>query len=57
VPSLTGESQYDEQRVGAFLTLRNFRPVQLSFSVGYATVSQSRGGEGPYGTIEISTAF
>jgi hypothetical protein len=54
---LTGESQYDEQRLGEFLTLRNFTPVQTSFSVGYASVSRSRGGAGPYGTLELSISF
>lgn len=52
-----GDDEYQEQRVGAFLNVKSFLPVLLSFSVGYARTSPSRGGSTPYGTFEISTSF
>ena len=55
--SLEGNGQYQERRVGAFLSSYDFDPVYLSGSVGYSKMEDRSGGGSPYFTLEISTRF
>lgn len=54
---LTGDKEHDEQRVGAFILLKDLGPVSLSLSTGYSDSNDRRGGSSPYATIEVSTSF
>lgn len=53
----TGDDQFDEQRVGAFLTFKGFNPVLISVSTGFSDTNRRRGGGSAYGTLEVSTSF
>lgn len=55
----TGNPETDEQRIGAFATLRDpaLVPVEVSASAGYSDTDDNRGGASAYGTFEISVAF
>lgn len=52
-----GDQEYDEQRIGAFLTVKKLIPVSLSFSAGYADPDTDRGDSSPYIAFEISKTF
>jgi hypothetical protein len=54
---LNGNDEYDEQRIGAFVTLENLGQVQISASAGYSDTDNSWGGGSLYGTLEVSTSF
>lgn len=54
---LTGNRVTNEQRVGAFVTLRNLAPFELSISGGYSHTDDNRGGGSGYGTLELSLAL
>jgi len=54
---LIGDQEYDEQRLGAFLTVKKLIPVLLSVSAGYADPDTDRGDSSPYLTFEISQTF
>jgi len=56
---LTGNWVTKEQRVGAFLIFRNpqLLPFEVSFSGGYSSTDETRGGKSAYGTVELSVAF
>ncbi|HWK95911.1 MAG TPA: cellulose biosynthesis protein BcsS [Pseudolabrys sp.] len=53
----TGNKESQEGRVGAFVTIRNFVPFELSLSGGYSNTKANRGGASAYGTVELSVAF
>lgn len=53
---LTGDQEYDEQRIGAFLMLVN-PGWGLSVSTGYSDANDRRGGGSMYGALELSTRF
>lgn len=53
----TGNKESQEGRVGAFVTIRNFAPFELSLSGGYSNTKANRGGASAYGTVELSVAF
>ena len=52
-----GDQEYNENRVGLFLTARNILPAMLSVSAGYAQPDTYRGPSGPYFTLEASRSF
>ena len=54
--SLEGNGQYNDRRIGAFLSSYDFDPVYFSGSVGYSSMANRNGGSA-YGTLEISTRF
>jgi hypothetical protein len=54
---LTGDKEFDEQRIGAFVLVRKILPAMLSVSAGYSDSGNARGGSSPYLTFEISRAF
>ena len=56
---LTGNRITKEQRVGAFLLIRQLQllPFEVSFSGGYSHTEETRGGASAYGTVEVSFAF
>lgn len=53
----TGDQEHDEQRGGAFVTLKDLGPIWVSLSTGFSDTNKNRGGGSPYGTVEISTTF
>jgi len=55
----TGNWVTNEQRLGAFLIFRNpeVLPFEISFSGGYSTTDETRGGRSAYGTVELQFAF
>jgi len=56
---VTGNPETRDDRVGAFLTIRNpnLTPVEISVAGGYSNTNVNRGGAGGYGTLELSLAF
>lgn len=54
---LSGDQEYDEQRVGAFLMLTNPGWAGLSLSTGYSDADDDRGGGSWYGALELTTRF
>lgn len=52
-----GNEEYDEQRVGAFLTIKNVGPTWISIAAGLSSKRPNRGGDSAYGTLEVSTTF
>lgn len=54
---VTGNHETDQQRFGAFLTLINLGPFWLSVSSGYTHMQNNYGGDGAYGTFELSKTF
>lgn len=53
----TGDNEFSEQRIGAFLTLFKKGPVGISVSSGYSDSDDNRGSGSIYGTLELSTTF
>lgn len=54
---LTGDDEYDESRIGVFVTLRKILPVSLTVSAGYSDSDDNRGDSSGYFTFEISRTF
>jgi hypothetical protein len=56
---VTGNPETHDDRVGAFLTIRNpnLTPLEISVSGGYSNTNLNRGGAGGYGALELSLAF
>lgn len=54
---LTGNREYDEQRIGAFLIFRNILPALFTVSAGYSDSGNAHAGVGPYVSMELSTTF
>lgn len=54
---VTGDEEFSEQRIGAFLTIFGKGPVGVSVSTGYSRSDDNRGDESIYGTLELSTTF
>ena len=52
-----GNQEFDEQRAGAFVTVKNLGPTWISAGVGFSAKSRNRGGDGAYGSLELSVAF
>ncbi|MDO9365687.1 MAG: cellulose biosynthesis protein BcsS [Methylotenera sp.] len=52
-----GDREYNEQRLGAFLILRNVLPALVTVSAGATDSGDRRGGVGPYISMELSTTF
>jgi len=52
-----GDQEYDEQRLGFFLTVKKLIPVSLSVSAGYADLDTDRGESSPYLAFEVSKTF
>jgi len=53
----TGDDEYDENRIGAFVTVRKLLPVSLSISAGHSNTDGNRGGNSAYLNFEISRTF
>lgn len=54
---LTGDDEFDEQRIGAFVIWRNILPASLSISAGYSDSGDERAGSSAYLTLEVSRTF
>lgn len=54
---IKGDREYNEQRLGAFVILRNILPALFTVSAGAADSGDRRGGVGPYISMELSTTF
>lgn len=54
---LTGDDEYDEKRIGAFVTARKFLPVSFSVSAGYSDSGDERADSSAYLNLEISRTF
>lgn len=53
----TGDDEFDERRIGAFVTVRKILPVSLSVSAGYSDTDNNRGASSAYLNFEISRTF
>lgn len=53
----TGDDEYDEKRIGVFVTVRKLLPVLLSVSAGHSDSDSNRGGNSAYLNFEISRTF
>lgn len=53
----TGDDEYDESRIGAFVIVKKLLPVSLSVSAGYSDSENSRGGGSAYLSFEVSRTF
>jgi hypothetical protein len=55
---LTGDDEFDEHRIGAFLSVISLeKGLGLSISTGYSDSDDNRGGGSVYGTLELSATF
>jgi len=54
---IKGDNEYNERRIGAFLNLRNILPAMFTVSAGASDSGDSRGGNSPYISMELSTTF
>lgn len=53
-----GNQMFDEQRGGAFVTVKNaVGPIWVSLDGGYSAKPATRGGDSGYGAVELSFAF
>lgn len=52
-----GNQVYDEQRGGAFITVKNVGPAWVSLAAGFSSKPAGRGGDGAYGSVEVSFVF
>lgn len=54
---LTGDQEFNERRLGAFVMMTNMAPMTFTLSGGYSNSGDSRGGTSGYVTAELAVLF
>ncbi len=54
---LLGSQEFDEQRGGIFVTVKNIGPMWVSVASGFSSKPANRSGDSAYGTLEVSFTF